>query len=228
MQGGPVAARGRHMSWIQGFIRWFLPEEGRFFDYLDAAAQSSVEAAQLFGELTQARGRDAQLVLVERIREAEHAGDKAKKDMADALNRTFVTPLDREDLYLLTSSIENVSDFIAATANHLTVHQMESLPLGTNELAMILIKATEQFREAVALLRTNKDAARVRAVVQSLHYLEHEADVIFRLRLGDLFANEKDAITLIKHKEFLEGLEDAVDRCASVGTSLEAILIKNG
>lgn len=216
------------MGWLQSAIRWFLPEEGRFFDYIDAAARSSVDAAELFGELTRAKGRDAQLVLVERIREAEHAGDKAKKDMADALNRTFVTPLDREDLYLLTNAIENVSDFIAATANHLTVHRMDSLPKGTEEMSAILIKATHQFMEAVALLRTNKDAERVRAVVQSLHYLEHEADVIFRMRLGDLFANERDAITLIKHKEFLEGLEDAVDRCASVGTSLEAILIKNG
>jgi len=216
------------MSWIQSAIRWLLPEEGGFFDYLNAAADSAVEAARLFSELTSARGRDAQLVLVERIREAEHAGDKAKKDMADALNRTFVTPLDREDLYHLVSAIENVSDFITATANHLTVHQMDSLPEGTAELSAILVKATTQFREAVALLRTNKDSERIRAVAQSLHYLEHEADVIFRLRLGDLFANQKDAITLIKHKEFLEGLEDAVDRCASVGTSLEAILIKNG
>ncbi len=216
------------MSWIQNAIRWFLPEEGRFFDYLDAAARSAVEAAELFGQLAQARGHEGQIVLVERIREAEHAGDKAKKEMADALNRTFVTPLDREDLYHLTGAIENVSDFISATANHLTVHRMDSLPAGTQEMATILIKATQQFSEGITLLRNNKEPERIRAIVQSLHYLEHEADVIFRLRLGDLFANEKDAITLIKHKEFLEGLEDAVDRCASVGTSLEAILIKNG
>ncbi|MDP2305655.1 MAG: DUF47 family protein [Pseudomonadota bacterium] len=216
------------MAWLQQAIRWFLPEEGRFFDYVADAAKAADEAARLFVELTRAEGRDARLVLVERIRDAEHDGDKAMKDMADQLDATFVTPIDREDLYHLTGSLENVSDFISATANHLTVHQMDSLPEGSRELADILYKATTQFSEAIEVLRTGAGADRIRALTRSIHYLEHEADVVFRLRLGDLFANEKDAIKLIKHKEFLEGLEDSVDRCASVATIIEAIVIKNG
>lgn len=216
------------MSLLQYLIKLLLPEEGRFFDYLDDAARAAVDAASLFDQLTHARGREAQLVLVERIREAEHAGDKAKKDMSEALDRTFVTPIDREDLYHLCGALENVSDFIAATANHLTVHQMDTLPEGSREMGEILVKATTQFQEGVRAIRDLRNGEKIRAVAQSLHYLEHEADVIFRLRLGDLFSRETDAIRLIKHKEFLEGLEDAVDRCASVGTTLEAILIKNG
>lgn len=216
------------MGALQEAIRWFLPREERFFDYLDAATAASDEAARLFVELTRAEGRQAQLNLVEKIREAEHAGDRAMKEMSDALDRTFVTPIDREDLYHLTATIENVSDFVAATANHLTVHQMDTLPDGSKELAEILYKSTQAFRAAVALLRTSISADGIRPAVQSLHYLEHEADVIFRLRLGDLFSNEKDAIRLIKHKEFLKGLKNAVDRCSSVGTVLEAIVIKNG
>lgn len=216
------------MSVLQHLIKFVLPQEGKFYDYLDAAAVAAVDAAKLFVELTRAEGREAQLVLVERIREAEHAGDKAKKDMSEALDRTFVTPIDREDLYHLCGALENVSDFIAATANHLTVHQMDTLPEGSRELGDILMKATLQFQEGVREIRDLRNSERIRAIATSLHYLEHEADVIFRLRLGDLFAHEKDAIRLIKHKEFLEGLENAVDRCASVGTSLEAILIKNG
>lgn len=216
------------MSWLQNAIRWFLPQEEHFWDYVEEAAKAADEAAGLFAELTRASGRDARLVLVERIREAEHAGDKAKKDMADALDTTFVTPIDREDLYHLTSALENVSDFVSATANHLTVHQMDSLPDGTKELADVLVKATGQFREAAGLLRQSDSSEKIRALCTSIHYLEHEADVIFRLRLGDLFAREKDAIQLIKHKEFLEGLEDSIDRCASVATVMEAIQIKHG
>lgn len=215
------------MGALQRLIKFFLPEEGRFYDYLDAAAVAAEEAATHFQALTRAEGRDAQLVLVERIREAEHAGDRAKKDMSDALDRTFVTPIDREDLYHLVSALEIVSDFISATANHLTVHQMDALPDGSKELGEILVKATAQCREGTALLRDPRGFDKVRAAATSLGYLEREADVIFRLRLGDLFTNERDAIRLIKHKEFLEGLEDAVDRCASVGSVLETILIKN-
>lgn len=215
------------MSWLQQAIRFFLPEEAHFFDYLDRAAHAADQSAKFFAELTRSHGRDQQLVFVERIREAEHDGDRAKKDMSDALDLTFVTPIDREDLYHLISALENVSDFVAATANHLTVHQMDTLPEGSKELSDILVKATAQIVEAVALLRNHSNFDRIRAAAQSLSYLEHEADVIFRLRLGDLFSTERDAIKLIKHKEFLEGLEDAVDRCASVGTALEAIVIKN-
>lgn len=216
------------MNWLQKAIRFLLPEEEHFFSYMDAAARAADDAAHLFVELAQAEGRDARLVFVERIREAEHAGDKAKKDMADALDTTFATPLDREDLYLLTGALENVSDFISATANHLTVHQMDTLPDGTKELAAVLVKATTQFTEAVGLLRDHGNYDKIRALCRSVHYLEHEGDVIFRLRLGDLFGRERDAITLIKHKEFLEGLEDAIDRSATVATALEAIVIKNG
>jgi len=216
------------MNALQRVIRMLLPQEGRFFEYVNQAAEAAEEAAKLFVDLSNAEGRDARLVLVERVREAEHDGDKAKKNMADALDATFVTPIDREDLFHLVGVLENISDFISATANHLTVHQMDSLPEGTKELSAILLKATTQCREAAALLQAGENGNRVRALTQSVHYLEHEGDVIFRLRLGDLFAREKDAIQLIKHKEFLEGLEDSIDRCASAATVMEAIVIKYG
>ena len=105
---------------------------------------------------------------------------------------------------------------------------MDTLPEGTKELSGVLRKATQEFVEAVGYLKGGDSYDKIRALCQSIHYLEHEADVIFRLRLGDLFAHEKDAIQLIKHKEFLEGLEDAIDRCASVANVLEAICIKHG
>lgn len=215
------------MGLLQSLIRVFLPEEGKFYDYIEHAAAAADEAARLFGELARIDGRDARLVLVERIREAEHMGDKAKKEMADALDATFVTPIDREDLFHLVGSLESVSDFISATSNHLTVHQMDSLPDGTRELSDVLGKATHALVEAVALLRQPDRYDKARALCQSVHYLEHEGDVIFRLRLGDLFAKEKDAIQLIKHKEFLEGLEDSIDRCAGAATVIEAVCIKH-
>ncbi|MBI3820840.1 MAG: DUF47 family protein [Planctomycetes bacterium] len=214
--------------WLQQLIRWFLPEEHKFFDFIEQAADSSDRAAHLMEELLSTNPRDSRPQIIERIRDAEHAGDKAMKDMADALDATFVTPLDREDLYHITNKLESVSDLISATANHVSVHQMDTLPEGSRELAAILVKCTTQFREAAHMLRDHKNADKIRQTSRALHYLEHEADVIFRMRIADLFAREKDAIQLIKHKEFLEGLEDAVDHCAHVGTAMEAMLIKNG
>jgi uncharacterized protein Yka (UPF0111/DUF47 family) len=165
---------------LQQFIKMLVPREEVFFDFLDAAAVAADDAAAHFVDLCRAQGRDAQTVQIERIRDAEHAGDLAKKSMTAALDRTFVTP-----------------------------------------------KATAELRAAVPLLRTASRFEELRAACQRVAMLENESDVIFRLRLGDLFAQEKDAIRLIKHKEFLEGLERSVDECAHVASYLEAILIKN-
>jgi uncharacterized protein Yka (UPF0111/DUF47 family) len=213
---------------LQNVIRWFLPEEGKFFDFLDEAAAAADKAARLFQELAIAQGRDAQLALVERIQDAEHDGDKAMRAMADALDATFVTPMDREDLYALCRNLEAISDFISATANHLTVHHMETLPNGTIALADVLAKATGDMKKGVAMLKGRQSPELIRATCRLVHEYEHEADLVFRAELGALFERETNAITLIKHKEFLEGLENAVDMCANAATTLESVLIKNG
>ncbi len=215
------------MGALQQFIRFLLPQEGHFFGYLADAAVAADDAAGHFVELCRAEGRDQQTILVERVRDAENAGDRAKKDMSDALDRTFVTPIDREDLFHLMSTLEGLSDVIAATANQVVVHQMESLPLGSKELADTLKRATAELRAAVPWLGTPARFEDLKAACLRVALLENESDVIFRLRVGDMFAQEKDAIRLIKHKEFLEGLERSVDECAHVATYLEAVLIKN-
>jgi uncharacterized protein Yka (UPF0111/DUF47 family) len=213
---------------LQNVIRWFLPEEGKFFDYLDAAVAAADKAARLFQELAQAQGREAQLQLVERIQDAEHDGDKAMRDMADGLDATFVTPLDREDLYALCRNLETISDFISATANHLMVHQMETLPAGTVALADVLGQATAELKSGVHMLKARTSPDAIRGTCRKIHEFEHDADLVFRAELGALFARETNAITLIKHKEFLEGLENAVDMCANAATTLESVVIKNG
>jgi uncharacterized protein Yka (UPF0111/DUF47 family) len=216
------------MKLLQRVIHWFLPSELHFFDYTDQAADATERAGKLLAELARAQGRENQLKLVDAIRDCEHEADEAMARMSEALQQTFVTPIDREDLYLLVSSVENVSDFISATANQLSVHNLWQMPAGSQELADLVAKSTTEIHIAVKLLRGNRSNARIMKAVKDIGYMEHESDVIFRLRVGDLFANEKDAIELIKIKEFLEGLEDTVDRCHSVAKVLETIAIKHG
>ena len=216
------------MSWIQNAVRWFLPEEGQFFELIAAAGDAAHNGAELLQELTSVQGEAPRIVLIERIRDAEHEGDRALQSMADALDRTFVTPLDREDLWALTAALEGVSDLVNSTANHLTVHRMGDMPAGTSEIAAVLVKATSILREAGHLVSDRTAADRIRQMCRDVHYLEHESDVIYRTRVGDLFAHEKDAIQLIKHKEFLEGLENAVDRCSNAARVLEGIVLKHG
>jgi uncharacterized protein len=215
------------VSVLQTMVRWFLPDESRFYDHVVVVAETAHEAALRFQALAQAQGREAQLAHVDRVKEAERDGDRALRTISEALNATFVTPIDREDLYHLASALEIISDIISATANHLTIHHVDHLPAGTNELTAILVMATEQCVAACRHLRAG-DVAAIRRVSAELKRLEHDADTEFRIRLGVLFTETTDAIELIKAKEFLEGLEEAVDRTAHVAGVLEAVLIKNG
>ncbi len=216
------------MSALQNMIRWFIPDETRFFDYVTAVGETSHRCATLFRELA-AETPERRLELLPGLGQAERDGDAALRKLAEALDATFVTPIDREDLYHLAAALETVSDFIASTANQLTVHHMEKLPDGTIELADILVKATARCNDACEALRAGgNNAEAIRSACRDVERMEHDGDVLFRRQMGLLFTNETDAITLIKNKEFLEGLEDAVDRCADVATVLEAILIKNG
>lgn len=216
------------MSALQTLIRWFMPDESRFFDYIVAVAETAERAALVFHDISRADSPETRKKLMGDLREVEHDGDRALRTISEALDATFVTPIDREDLYHLASALEIISDFVSATANHLAVHHMETLPEGTRQLADILVEATKRCVHACTLLRQGYKADEIRVACQDLKRLEHDADVEFRTRLGELFANQKDAIELIKHKEFLEGLEEAIDRCHDVATVLEAILIKNG
>lgn len=215
------------MSMLQNLVRWLMPDERRFFDHIVTIAETSQAAARLMAELPNAKGREAQLAVVDQIKKAEQAGDAALRTLLTALDDTYVTPIDREDLFHLASALEIISDFVNGTASHLYIHHMETLPEGTKELADLLLKSTDQCLEAAKLLRAGNDVTAIRAACKNLDTLEFEADQRFRTRLGALFETQRDAIVLIKHKEFLEGLEDTIDRCAHVGTVVEAILIKN-
>lgn len=216
------------MSALQTMIRWFIPDESRFFDYVVAVAETANRAAITFHGISRADTPEARASLLHDLGEIEHDGDRALRTISEALDATFVTPIDREDLYHLASALEIISDFVAATASNIAVHRIEALPDGTRELADILVEATQLCVRACTLLRRGNRHDEIRAACRELKQLEHDADMTFRNRIGALFTHELDAITLIKHKEFLEGLEEAVDRCADVATVLEAVLIKNG
>ena len=216
------------MSALQRMIRWFIPKEEHFFDYVEAAALATDDAAQALVAMVHAGDHDAMVAQITLILDAEHRGDQALREMADALDRTFVTPIDREDLYRLTAEIETVSDVIFGTANQVIVHRMATLPDGSVELAEIVGRATATFKEAVGHLRDARKWDSIRLCCSVIERLEHDADGVFRTKIGEMFAEETDAIRLLKHKEFLEGLEDAADHCADVARVLEGILIKHG
>jgi uncharacterized protein Yka (UPF0111/DUF47 family) len=158
------------------------------------------------------------------IKGKEHLGDSQIHDLITKLNSTFITPLDREDIHLLGSSIDDIIDLADAAANKVVIFDHHEKIRGAAELARILQLQTKELREAVKALPV-QDRIMDRCI--EIHRLENEADRIFRDAIGRLFREERDPIRLIKIKEILESIERATDTCEDVANVLEGIIVKN-
>jgi uncharacterized protein Yka (UPF0111/DUF47 family) len=213
--------------WIDRAVKWLLPREEHFFDLLERGAARAFEISELLAACCATRSHADREAIVEKMRQVEHEADRVIADVYEALNRTFVTPLDRSDIYALAVSLEEVADAIFATALQFIVHAMEDLPEGSGELAALILQSCEAIHGAVINLRGMKNAGEIRQRCELLDRLESDGDRIYRTRIAAMFRSEPDAIRLIKHKEFLEGLERALDACQDVGGALRTVVIKN-
>jgi uncharacterized protein Yka (UPF0111/DUF47 family) len=213
--------------WIDRAVKWLLPRETHFFDLIERGAARAHEISALLVACCAASSHAEREAIVERIHQVEHEADRVISETYEALNRTFVTPLDRSDIFSLAVSLEEVADAVFATALQFVVHAMEDLPEGSRELASLVLQSCEVIQTAVSDLRDMKNSTGIRQRCELLNSLETEGDRIYRTQLAVMFQTETNAIRLIKHKEFLEGLERTLDACEDVGGALRTVVIKN-
>ena len=199
-----------------------LPREEKFFDLFEQQAAHIVSAARVLEVLTldystaEARARE--------IKDLEHAGDALTHEMVRRLNTTFVTPIDREDIYALASRLDDVLDLIDAVADRLVLYKIGKPTEGSLAMAKIIVKAGEETDRAVRCLRTLSPSYHKHAV--EVNRLENEADRLLREELAALFEHEPDPIVLIKWKELYETMEAVTDRCEDVVNVIEGIVLK--
>jgi uncharacterized protein len=213
--------------WINRAVKWLLPRDEHFFDLLERGAACTRDCGALLVVCCEDQDPDSRTANVDKMHQIEHEADHVIAEVYEALNKTFITPIDRTDIYGLSTALERVVDDIHGTAGQIVVHAMVDLPVGTQELVRLIHEACEAIYRAVGLLRGLKNPVAIRECSKLLTRLESEGDRIFRTQIGEMFRTETDAIRLLKHKEFLEGLEQALDTCDDVGNALENIVIKN-
>ena len=158
------------------------------------------------------------------IKEVEHKCDFITHEIIQRLNRTFVTPLDREDIHALARSLDDVMDAIDASATVIRLYRLNTVRFGARELAQVITASAQQLRPALAALEQHKGLI-THAV--EINRLENEADQIHGEALGKLFTEEQNAIEVIKWKEILDFLEQATDRCEDVANVLEGVVVKH-
>jgi predicted phosphate transport protein (TIGR00153 family) len=201
-----------------------FPKEIDFFEVFDKVASNISNAASLFVSLME--NFDNVDVRVKEIHELEQDGDILTHDIMKKLNKTFITPIDREDLYALASRLDDILDLIWAAADRLTVFKLKE---PTNEAILMskdLLTTAEFVHKAIKKLK-EKNYSHVQEYCIEINRLENRIDRGFRDALGNLFDEIKDPILIIKWKEIYEHLEDASDKCEDVANVLEAIVLKN-
>lgn len=201
-----------------------LPREEEFFDLFVAVAERNQEASKLLRTLFESPA-DRRVAPIEAIKRLEHEADQITHEVVNRLDRTFITPLDREDIYQLASDLDDVMDVMDGTARRAQIFRVGDAPAGVRQLVEVIERMVAVLAEGVGGLKKGGDV--MKACVEAKN-LEEEGDAIYHEALGKLFDTERNAIELIKWKEIYDNLERTLDQAEDVANVLESITLKHG
>jgi predicted phosphate transport protein (TIGR00153 family) len=200
-----------------------IPREEKFFTDFQALADELKAGAHLLEQMLEPD--HPVWNKADEIKEVEHKCDSLTHGIIQRLNRTFVTPLDREDIHALARSLDDVMDSIDAAATLIRLYRLDTVRFGARELAQIITASTDQVRLALDALEQQKG---ILGHAVEINRLENEADRVHQQAVSQLFDAEHDPLTVMKWKESLDFLEDATDRCEDVANVLEGVMVKHG
>jgi len=205
-----------------------IPREVRFFDLLEAQARTVMRGAKMLRHCLESPGSmDAIAETSKQIHDVENEGDELVHQFMARLNKSFITPLDREDLYELCSRLDDILDYVDAVAKRMVTFRIDRPTEYAVALARIVDRAAEEVFDGVRLLRNLKRHEEIMQQCMRINQLENDADQVMRDALNELFNGDRiDAIAVIKWKDLYEHLEIATDKCEDVANIIESVLIK--
>jgi len=201
-----------------------FPKEENFFNYFEELANKIEEGGIFFLEMTQ--NRDYSAPKVARLKELEHEADGITHKTYERMHKTFLTPMDREDIYALVNKMDSVLDIIEATAIRIHMYKVKKPDDEIIKQAEILLRAIKKIKIIVHGLRDMKNAKMILDGCVEINTLENAGDIVLRNIIRDLFLKEQDPIELIKWKEIFERIEEALDVCEDVSNIVEGIVMK--
>ncbi len=202
----------------------FIPREQKFFDLFEKSAQNMVKTAQVLKGMVDTWENVKKSV--DEIADLEHEGDTITHQIMAQLNRTFVTPFDREDIAMLAHTLDDVTDFIHAAADAMLIYKVNRPSQRAKELADIIVQAALEVERAIPQLRHHAELKKVLPRCVEINRLENMADRVFRSAQAELFDSTTDMARVIKWREIYEYMESATDRCEDVSNVLEGVALK--
>lgn len=202
----------------------FLPKDFNFFDLFEKQAQYAVDAADCFKELVSKSALDD--ASLSKMHDIEHQGDDVAHTILDNLNKTFITPFDREDIHALAKELDDIVDMLYTIVNRMKVYKVEGANKNLIEFSSLIGESVRAVLRAVKGLRDQKRSKDVAEACVEVNRLENSGDTMRDNVLAELFATEKDPVTVIKLKEIYQDAETVLDICEDVAHVVQSILVK--
>ncbi len=207
-----------------GFKEWILPQDKHFFNMLENESQNVLDGSNAFLEMLKNYENIEEKQQV--IKDIEHQGDDFVHEIFEELNKTFITPIDHEDISKLASAFDDVLDYIDGTATRLVLYDIKKPEENMIRLAEVLVSQTNELKTALSGLRNLKNPKEIERRCIEVNRLENVADDIYKNSVAELF-KRKDAIEIMKLKEVYERLEFATDKCEDAANVISDIVVKN-
>lgn len=208
-------------------VKWFMPKEERFHELLARDTQNLVKAAGLFAEIAASTKLDERRTKKDQLKAIEHEGDLITREIFEALNSTFITPLDREDISSIAGDLDDILDYMESVAHNLVLFELEESPEPLRQFARILGTLVEQIDTVTKQIWDLSNAKEINASIVRISELENEADTLYSTVIADLFKSGKNPIEILKWKEVYDGLENACDECRDYTHAIGNIVVKN-
>ena len=203
-----------------------IPQEEKFFDLFEELVNKIEEGGELFLDMVEHYEYADQKIA--KLKELEHEADDITRNTYEKMHKTFLTPIDREDIYDLVNKMDSILDMVEASAARMSLYKVKVPAREIIDQARILNKAIKKVKYIVHAMRNMKNANMIMDNCVEIHTLENEGDIVMRMTMARLFEFEKDPIELIKWKEIFERIEESIDICEDVSNIVEGIVLKNG
>jgi predicted phosphate transport protein (TIGR00153 family) len=211
---------------LNSIFQFLVPKDKKFFPLFEQASSNLILIASTLHEAVNLPTNERN-VLFQKIDELEQLGEDITRQTNIELSRNFITPFDREDIYSLITSIDNVADNIHGASSRMKLYQVDKITKSIRKLTEIKLEACQNIDVAVRELRNLKKIKNITDACAKINKLENKSDTVYDRAVSDLFENENDVKNIIKYKEVLSVLESAADKCKSVASVLESIAVKH-
>ena len=211
---------------LNNIMKIFMPKDRIFYSLFEDIADGVTKMGRLLKNMVSESEIDKRATLVKQIEDQEHVNDDLTHKVFTELGRNFITPFDREDIHYLASALDDICDYIYATAKKINFYKINPNDNGIQKLADLIVDSTEQVGSAIRELRNMRETRKITDALVKINSIENQADDVYDLSIDRLFENEPDAKEVIKKREIYQAMETVTDKCEDAADVIETIIIK--